>query len=78
VGAPERRLCTPTSKSENRIGLVNGIAVSIHHVVKCARFCPVAFIFGEQECAWLIIGVRRCARSARKLRREPHVKSSLL
>jgi hypothetical protein len=34
---------------QNRIGLVNGIAVSIHHVVKCARFCPVAFIFGERR-----------------------------
>jgi hypothetical protein len=27
--------------------LVNGIAVSIHHVAKWTRFCPVAFIFGE-------------------------------
>jgi hypothetical protein len=27
--------------------LVNRIAVSIHHVAKSARFCPVAFIFGE-------------------------------
>jgi len=32
---------------QNRIGLVNGIAVSIHHVVKFARFHRVAFILSE-------------------------------
>jgi hypothetical protein len=37
------------AKSENRIGLVNEIAVSIHHVVKSARFYPVAFIFDERR-----------------------------
>jgi hypothetical protein len=48
LSAPERRLCTWLAKSKNRIGLVNGIGVSIHHVVKSARFCRVAFIFGER------------------------------
>jgi hypothetical protein len=28
--------------------LVNGIAVSIHHVVNCPRFPAVAFIFDER------------------------------
>jgi hypothetical protein len=32
---------------ENLLGLVNGIAVSIHHIGNRPRFCPVAFIFGE-------------------------------
>jgi hypothetical protein len=35
------------NKDQNLIGLVNGIGVSIHHVGKAARFCRVAFIFGE-------------------------------
>jgi aspartate 1-decarboxylase len=37
-----------TTRNQNLIGLVNGIAVSIHHVANSARFCRVAFIFGEQ------------------------------
>jgi hypothetical protein len=68
VGAPERRLCTPTAKSENRIGLVNEIAVWIHHVAKFARFCPVAFIFDERQRAWLIVGVRGRSSSASRFR----------
>jgi hypothetical protein len=36
------------NRDQNRIGLVNGIAVSIHHVVKCPRICPVAFILRER------------------------------
>jgi hypothetical protein len=39
--------CTRSTKSENRIGLVNETMVSIHHVVSLARFCRVAFIFDE-------------------------------
>jgi hypothetical protein len=35
------------NKIQNRIGLVNGIAVSIHHDIRRAWFCPVAFIFDE-------------------------------
>jgi len=36
------------TRDQNRIGLVNGIAVSIHHVVSCARIFPVAFILDER------------------------------
>jgi hypothetical protein len=52
VSSRERRsgaFCTPPAKIENLIGLVNRIGVSIHHVVKCARFSKVAFIFGERS-----------------------------
>jgi hypothetical protein len=42
-----RALHTRFTTNENLIGLVNGIGVSIHHVGDAARFCPVAFIFGE-------------------------------
>jgi len=59
--APERRLCTWLAKGKNRIGLVNGIAVSIHHVAKPVRFCPVAFIFNEWEPRMVN---RWCARNA--------------
>jgi hypothetical protein len=34
---------------ENLLGLVNETGVSIHHVGDRRRFCPVAFIFGEDE-----------------------------
>jgi hypothetical protein len=36
------------TKDQNRIGLVNGIDVSIHHADNSAWFCPVAFIFDER------------------------------
>jgi hypothetical protein len=45
----KRRRCTTTAKIENRIGLVNGIGVSIHHVVNRPRFRAVAFIFDKRE-----------------------------
>jgi hypothetical protein len=38
--------------------LVNGNGFSIHHVDNLAWFFPVAFIFNERRCAWLIVGVR--------------------
>ncbi|WP_162240495.1 hypothetical protein [Bradyrhizobium viridifuturi] len=47
-GADLRR-CTWSISNENRIGLVNGSAVSIHHVGNAARFCPVAFILRERR-----------------------------
>jgi hypothetical protein len=46
------------AKIENRIGLVNSTAVSIHHVVNRARFRLVAFIFGERKGPWLIVGMQ--------------------
>src|SRR5579863_5995494 len=55
-----------TAKSENRIGLVNRIAVSIHHVVKFAGFYRAAFIFSEWKGhmvnRWLCSG--RCTLCA--------------
>jgi hypothetical protein len=79
VEGRKRRRCTTTAKIENRIGLVNGIGVSIHHVVSCPRFRAAAFIFGERKRRM----VNRKLCPARMLRvtgscREPHVKSSLL
>lgn len=58
--APERRLCTWLAKSKNRIGLVNRTDVLIHHVVKPARICPVAFIFGERDVRMVN---RQCAHA---------------
>ncbi|GCC49428.1 hypothetical protein chiPu_0033523, partial [Chiloscyllium punctatum] len=43
------RRCTWSISNENRIGLVNGSAVSIHHVDNAARFCRVAFILRERR-----------------------------
>jgi len=36
-------------KIENRIGLVNGIAVSIHQAVRWRAILPVAFILDERR-----------------------------
>src|SRR6266481_9511817 len=47
--------------NENLIGLVNRSGVSIHHVVKRARICPVAFILRER--APLMVN-RWCAQPA--------------
>jgi hypothetical protein len=68
-----------TAKSENRIGLVNRIAVSIHHVAKFVGFCRVAFIFNEWKGR--MVNRRYAAIDARCARpgpRELHVKLSLL
>ena len=55
-----------TAKSENRLGLVNRIAVSIHHIAKFAGFCRVAFIFSEWKGRvvnrWYAAIDARCAR----------------
>jgi hypothetical protein len=62
--------------NQNRIGLVNRTGVSIHHVANSARFCPVAFIFGERRARMVN---RLCAASSARIiknfPREPHVKS---
>jgi hypothetical protein len=50
------------NKVQNRIGLVNGIGVSIHHIGSRPRFHAVAFIFDER--AWLTGGVQ-CRRTLR-------------
>jgi hypothetical protein len=50
------------NKIQNRIGLVNGIAVSIHHIVTCAWFCPVAFIFDEPGAPMVNRGYARNRR----------------
>jgi hypothetical protein len=42
--------------NQNLIGLVNGSAISIHHIVRWASFCPVAFIF--DECARAMVNPR--------------------
>jgi len=34
---------------ENRIGLVNGIAVSIHQALRSRPILPTAFILGERD-----------------------------
>jgi hypothetical protein len=49
------------NKIQNRLGLVNGRAVSIHHDGSRARICPVAFILAKRRSAWLIAGVRDSA-----------------
>ncbi|MCC8959162.1 hypothetical protein H8B02_38895 [Bradyrhizobium sp. Pear77] len=41
--------CTWSISNENRIGLVNGSAVSIHHLDNAARFCRTAFILRERR-----------------------------
>ncbi|MHC2435573.1 hypothetical protein [Bradyrhizobium sp. USDA 4451] len=43
------RRCTWSISNENRIGLVNVTAVSIHHPGKDARFCRTAFILRERR-----------------------------
>jgi hypothetical protein len=59
--------------------LVNGIAVSIHHVVNSRGFARQRLFSVNGEDAWLIVGVQRRIRfCARGFRREPDVKSSLL
>jgi hypothetical protein len=52
------------NRDQNRIGLVNGNRLSIHHVVSRAAFCPAAFIFGERRAAWLIAGMRAARPTA--------------
>ena len=37
------------NKNQNLLGLVNETGVSIHHVGNRPWFCPVAFIFDEDE-----------------------------
>jgi hypothetical protein len=65
-----------TNRGQNRIGLVNGNGVWIHHVESRAGFCPAAFIFSERRAAWLIAGISRAARPLRHgFDREPVVKS---
>jgi hypothetical protein len=44
--------------------LVNGNGFSIHHVAKSARFCRVAFIFGERRARM----VNRWCAAARRAR----------
>jgi hypothetical protein len=39
------------NKIQNRLGLVNGRAVSIHHAGHGARIWPSAFIFDERRRA---------------------------
>jgi hypothetical protein len=46
--------------NQNLIGLVNGLAVSIHHVARWTPFCPVAFIF--DECAKGMVNPRCIGR----------------
>jgi hypothetical protein len=76
--APNLRHCTWSISNENRIGLVNGAAVSIHHVGNAGRFSLTAFILRERRGDMVNRRYRTLARYPRKqFRREPDVKSAL-
>jgi hypothetical protein len=63
--APNLRHCTWSISNENRIGLVNGAAVSIHHVGNAGRFSLTAFILRERRGDMVNRRYRRaCALSA--------------
>jgi hypothetical protein len=55
-------------KIENRIGLVNGIAVSIHQAVRWRAILPVAFILDERAASWLTAGEHGVAARERDRR----------